>query len=284
MARCGWPPTRWHCRRWCWDWPTRAAWSTSRTPSSPTRRAGGKLLLLPPDHPTALKGPLGPEKQAAWTEPIPLDDVKRAARASEATVNDVLLAAVAGALRTYLVRRRSVVADVRAIVPFNLRPLDEPLPVDLGNQFGLVFLTLPLEAATRHERLHQMKHRMDAIKRSAEGIVAYGVLAILGQSPGTVEDLAIRIFTAKGTGVMTNVPGPRHPVTLAGSRLLGTIGWGPTSGDLGLGVGIFSYAGELTVGFCVDQGLIPDVEVLRADFVDELSLLLKDSPGHGATG
>ena len=239
-------------------------------------RAAGKLLLLPPDHSTVLKGPLAREKQTVWTEPISVDDVKSSAKASTATINDLLLAAVAGALRTYLVRRRSAVADVRAIVPFNLRPLDKPLPAELGNQFGLVYLTLPVEAATHQERLDQMKHRMDAIKSSAEGLVAYGVLQILGMTPGPVEDLAIRIFTSKGTGVMTNVPGPRHPVTLAGSRLLGTIGWGPTSGDLGLGVGIFSYAGEITVGFCVDKGLIPDVEVLRADFMDELYALLKE--------
>ena len=237
--------------------------------------AAGKLLLLPPDHHTVLKGPLGRDKQAVWTDPISFDDVKNAARASEATVNDLLLAAVAGALRTYLVRRRSAVVDVRAIVPFNLRPPDMPLPAELGNQFGLVYLTLPIKAATHQERLDQTKRRMRSIKRSADGVVAFGMLQILGMAPGPVEDLAIRIFTSKGTGVMTNVPGPRQPVTLAGSRLLGTIGWGPTSGDLGLGVAIFSYAGEITVGFCVDRGLIPDIEVLRADFLEELYELLE---------
>lgn len=89
-----------------------------------------------------------------------------------------------------------------------------------------------------------MKRRMGGIKRSAEGAVAYGVLEILGMTPGPVENLAIKIFTAKGTGVMTNVPGPRHPVTLAGARLLGTIGWGPTSGDLALGVAISAMQGR----------------------------------------
>ena len=236
----------------------------------------GKLLLLPPDHRTVLKGPLGHEKQAAWTDPISFADVKRVARASDATINDLLLAAVAGALRRYMLRRDSDAVDVRAMVPFNLRPLDKPLPVNLGNQFGLVYLALPVKADTHQARLEQMKQRMDSIKNSSEGVVAYGILEILGMAPVAVERLAIKIFTAKGTGVMTNVPGPRKPVTLAGSRMLGTIGWGPTSGDLGLGVAIFSYAGEITVGFCVDKGLIPDVETLRADFVAELTLMLED--------
>lgn len=236
----------------------------------------GKLLLLPPDHHTALRGPLGHEKRTVWTDPVSLEDVKGAARAAEATINDLLLAAVAGALRTYLVRRRGAVVDVRVMVPLNLRPLDKPLAAELGNQFGLVYLTLPIQASTRQQRLELTKNRMRAIKNSAEGVVAYGVLEVLGKAPAPVEKLAIKIFTAKGTGVMTNVPGPRRPVTLTGSRLLGTIGWGPTSGDLGLGVAIFSYAGEITVGFCVDQGLIPDIEVLRSDFLDELYVLLKE--------
>lgn len=242
--------------------------------------SAAKMLLLPPDHHTALRGPLGRAKQAVWTDPISFDDVRSAAKASEATINDLLLAAVAGALRTYLVRRRSAVVDVRAIVPLNLRPPAKPLAAELGNQFGLVYLTLPLGAATHQERLDLTKHRMRAIKRSADGVVAFGILRVLGMTPGSVEDLAIKIFTSKGTGVMTNVPGPRQPVTLAGSRLLGTIGWGPTSGDLGLGVAIFSYAGEITVGFCVDRGLIPDIEVLRGDFVEELSELLAASRAH----
>ncbi len=237
--------------------------------------AVSKLLLLPPDHDTVLKGPLGREKRTVWTEPLSFDAVKSASRASDATINDLLLAAVAGALRTYLLRRGDAAVDVRAIVPFNLRPLDKPLPSELGNKFGLVYLALPVRAQTHQQRLEQMKHRMDAIKSSAEGAVAYGILEVLGMAPAAVERLAIKIFTAKGTGVMTNVPGPRSPVTLAGSRMLGTIGWGPTSGDLGLGVAIFSYAGEITVGFCVDKGLIPDVDLLRSDFLDELGLLLQ---------
>ena len=242
----------------------------------------GKLLLLPPDHHTVLKGPLGRDKQTVWTAPISFAEVRSAAKASDATINDLLLAAVAGALRTYLVRRRSAVVDVRAIVPFNLRPLDEPLSAELGNQFGLVYLTLPVKAATHQERLEQTRHRMQAIKKSADGVVAFGILRVLGMTPGPVEDLAIKVFTSKGTGVMTNVPGPRRPVTLAGARLLGTIGWGPCSGVLGLGVAIFSYAGQITVGFCVDRGLVPDVEVLRADFSDELELLCASARAHGS--
>jgi diacylglycerol O-acyltransferase / wax synthase len=73
---------------------------------------------------------------------------------------------------------------------------------------------------------------------------------------------------------MTNVPGPRKTVTLAGVPLRGTIGWVPTSGELGLGVAIFSYAGDITLGLCVDRGLVPDARQLLDDITAELEQLL----------
>ncbi|HET8559931.1 MAG TPA: wax ester/triacylglycerol synthase family O-acyltransferase [Marmoricola sp.] len=237
--------------------------------------AAGKLLLLPPDRHTALRGKVGVPKSTAWSGPLSLQRIKDVGHANAASVNDVLLAAVAGGLRTWLVRQRSEVHDLRAIVPFNLRPLNEPLPADLGNRFGLVYLDLPVTVANRADRLAEMTRRMGAIKGSAEGPVSYGILQLIGSVPGSVEQLAIDVFASKGSAVMTNVPGPRAPVTLAGRRLLGTIGWGPTSGGLSLGVAIFSYAGEVTVGFCADAALVPDVHLMLADFEAELDALLR---------
>jgi WS/DGAT/MGAT family acyltransferase len=236
--------------------------------------AAVKLATTPPDRHTALRGTAGTDKAVTWSEPIPLAQIKDAGRRAGATVNDVLLAAVAGALRTHLVRRRSPVHDIRAIVPFNLRPLDQPLPAELGNKFGLVYLPLPLTTPRRDDRLREMSRRMDAIKHSAEAVVAYGILELIGLAPAAVEKLAIDVFASKGTGVMTNVPGPRRPVTLTGVPLRGTIGWGPTSGELGLGLAIFSYAGDVTIGLCVDRGLVPDVRALLADVTSELEVLL----------
>lgn len=237
-----------------------------------------KLLLIPADRHTALRGSTGTEKAVVWSDPISLPRVKDVGHRSDATVNDLLLTAVAGALRTHLVRRRSPVHEIRAIVPFNLRPLDEPLPAELGNKFGLVYLSLPLTVSRREDRLAEMSRRMTAIKHSAEGLVAYAVLELVGLAPESVENLAIELFAAKGTGVMTNVPGPRRTVTLAGVPLRGTIGWVPTSGQIGLGLAIFSYAGEVTIGLCVDRGLVPDVRELLGDITTELDALLADAP------
>ena len=106
-----------------------------------------------------------------WSDPIPLERVKLAAHATGTTVNDVILTAVTGAMRADRERTGSVIHDVRVLVPFNLRPLDEPLPSGLGNRFGLVYLDLPLTLATPHERLEEMARRMQAIKHSAEEVV-----------------------------------------------------------------------------------------------------------------
>ena len=72
---------------------------------------------------------------------------------------------------------------------------------------------------------------------------------------------------------MTNVPGPREPVWLAGERLAGLMFWVPQSGHLGLGVGILSYAGHVTVGIASDAGLVPDPEALVEALAQELATL-----------
>ena len=236
----------------------------------------GKDLFIPPDYRTVLKGQMGATKHAMWSEPFDLAAVKAIGRAHEATVNDVACAAVAGALRTYLQHRDSLTEEIRALVPFNLRPLDEPLPRHLGNKFGIVFLPLPVGIADRRERLVEIKRRMDAIKNSAEGVVAYGILSVIGMTPVQIEKIVVDLFSSKGSLVLTNVPGPKQPVYLAGTRVAGIMGWVPSSGGVSLGMSIFSYDDDLTVGISADARLVPDPERLVEAFNAELTALLKE--------
>jgi WS/DGAT/MGAT family acyltransferase len=235
-------------------------------------RALAKLLLLPPVG-SYWGRHTGPDKLVTWSEPIELQRIKDIGRATGTTVNDVLLAALAGALRLDRERAGEVPGDLRVAVPFNLRPLDEPLPSGLGNAFGLVFLNLPVGRSAPGERLREMTERMRAIKRSAEGVVSYGVLDVVGRAPSLVEKGVVELFAAKAGAVMTNVAGPRAPVTLAGTRLAGTIGWVPMSGSIGVGVSIFSYAGEVIVGLSVDRLQVPDPHGLLEDVLRELDRL-----------
>ncbi len=238
-------------------------------------KALAHVLLTPSDAQTALKGDLGVARRVAWSEPLSLDDVKGIAHANDATVNDVLVAAMTGALRRYLRGRRSLVDEIRAFVPFNLRPLDQPLPASLGNKFGLVFLSLPVGARTARARLREVKRRMDEIKGSPEGAIAYGMLELMGMTLAQVESVMVDMFSAKGTAVITNVPGPREPVYLAGSPVSAVAVWAPMSGSVSMSVSIFSYNGRVTVGVMGDAGLIPDPETMIDGFRTELDALAR---------
>jgi WS/DGAT/MGAT family acyltransferase len=232
-----------------------------------------RLVLMSPDPQTPLKGALGVSKRAAWSAPIALDDVKAIGRAVGGTVNDVLLAAVTGALRRYLLGRDELVdgLDIRAAVPVNLRPPNEP--TTLGNRFGLIFLALPIGADDPLDRLYDLKQRMEAIKSSPEALVTFGVLQAMGQISSQVQDVGMTLFGSKATAVMTNVPGPRETIYLAGAPVRELMFWVPQSGRLGLGVSILSYAGQVRLGVATDVGLIPDPDAIISAFQAEFELL-----------
>ncbi len=242
-----------------------------------TARDGGqslaKVLLTGADADTVLRGELGVAERVTWCDPVELEDVRAIAKANGATINDVLVAAMAGALRRYLQVRESLVPEIRATVPFNLRPVDEPLPRDLGNRFGLVTLPLPVGLDAPADRLAAVMRGMAAIKGSPEGAISYGVLGAIGLTPTQVEARLVNLFSAVGSTVMTNVAGPRETVYLAGSPVRGVLVWAPVAGNMAMSVAILSYAGEIAVGVMTDAGLVPDPELIVDGFVTELDAL-----------
>lgn len=235
----------------------------------------GKLLLIGPDEPSLFKGEVGVMKRAAWSKPLALDQVKFVAKALRGTINDLLMCAVAGALRRYLEARGEDTRDlnIRAMVPVNLRAPSELDLKHLGNRFGLVFLDLPVGIVEPLERMSVLKERMDDLKHSPEAVVAFGLLGAIGATPVGLERIINRIFGMKATAVMTNVPGPREPIYLMGNRIRGIMFWVPTPASLGLGVSIISYAGQVTVGVGTDAGLVPDPNEIVNAFVDEFCAL-----------
>jgi diacylglycerol O-acyltransferase len=235
----------------------------------------GKLLLIGPDEPSLFKGEVGVMKRAAWTKPLSLLDVKFVSKAMDATINDILISSVTGALRRYLDARGQDTLDMnlRALIPVNLRAPGD-LDLDhLGNQFGLVFLDLPVGIREPVERMAVLKERMDYIKHTPEALVAFGILNAIGATPRGVEKIINSIFGMKATAVMTNVPGPREPLYLMGNRIRGLMFWVPTPAHLALGVSIISYAGQVTVGVSTDASLVPDPDEIVNDFVDEFRAL-----------
>ena len=138
-----------------------------------------KLALMTTDDKTAFKGELGVGKAVAWSRGIPLDDVKFVKNTMGATVNDVLVAAVAGALRQYVEARGDSPngKEIRAMVPVDIRA---PHDTKLTNRFALVYLPLPIGIADPIDRLFETKRHMDVIKRSPEALVTYQAIAGLG--------------------------------------------------------------------------------------------------------
>ncbi len=232
------------------------------------------LALMDDDSPTLLKGkPIG-RKVVAWNEPLPLDQVKTIGKALNCSINDVLLACAAGAIGDYL---RDLGDDpagksIRAMVPVNLRPLDQAWK--LGNRFGLAPLTLPIGIDNPIERVYAVRARMAEMKGSYQPLLAFGVLAVAGLLAKPMQDALLGLFAKKSTAVMTNVPGPAVPLKLCGSTVRQTIFWVPASGDLGIGISILSYGGGVQFGLITDEGLCPHPQQIIDRFAPEFEKLL----------
>lgn len=235
----------------------------------------GKLALMGPDTPSIFRGKLGTSKRAAWSVSVPLDDVKVVGKALGGTVNDVILVAVAGALRRYMERRDAHVSErgLRAMVPVNLLP--PGTKSNGGNHFGLVYVTLPVGLADPVERMERVRAEMAAIKASPEAYIAYGLVGMLGAVPAEVERAAIGALCSMASMVITNVPGSRVADTIAGKTVRRAMFWVPEAGDLGLGVSILSYAGTVQMGVLADAGLVPDPEAIADAFGAEFTELLE---------
>lgn len=230
-------------------------------------------LSLADDPPTAFKGPLGPDKQCAWAEPLPLDEVKAIGRVLGCTVNDVLLACASGALRSYL---RAIGEDVdgvtiRATVPVNLRPLEHAKK--LGNHFGLVFLDLPIGESNPLRRLERVAASMRELKRSRQAVLTFGLLAAVGMAPASIQRLALDHFSRKATAVATNVPGPQMPLYLAGCEITEMMFWVPQNGTIGMGLSILSYNGRVHFGIITDRQRVADPEPIVERFAREVEKL-----------
>jgi diacylglycerol O-acyltransferase len=261
-----------------------AAVDAARHPEQVLKKAGlvlagaGTLaadLLRVPDPPSPLKGEFGLAKRVAWSAPVAIEDVKAIGLPYGAKVNDVLVAGMTGALRAYL-KKRGVDVDhttLRAMVPVDLRPPERA--AELGNAFGLVILDLAIGSRDPLARLRRTKAHMDLLKRSPEAIAILALFNLFGRVPKAIEDVAVQLFGAKASLVMTNVAGPRQTLYLAGVPLERVMFWVPHPGrELGMGVSILSYNGAATLAVIADAHLVPDPERITERFNREFATML----------
>lgn len=232
-----------------------------------TVRSLSRVALAGRSVDTVWSGTPGVAKEVGWITGIELAAVKAIGRQYGGTVNDVLLAAVSKGTTEYLREHGAADVDlIRFMVPVSLKPMDAELPKDLGNHFAVVMLPMPLGIGDTGELVGELHERMLRIKNSAEPIMIYGLQKLGGVLPQALATGLTDYIANKTVGVLTNVPGPRAPMSLAGTEVLGVLGWVPTSADQPLGLCIFSYNGQVSIGVAADAGLIPDVQHL-ADLI-----------------
>ena len=233
----------------------------------------GWLLVMSSDSATRFKGKPNGSKRVAWCEPLKLPEVKAASRALGCSINDMLLSCVAGAMRRYLAEKgdRTEGVEVRALVPIDLR---QPGDVSLGNRFGIVAVLLPVGIELPLERLKTVRQRMLELKTSYQPRLSLGLFDALGYLPKVVQDQLFDLLNSKATAVMTNVPGPTEPLAIAGSTLKQWLFWVPQTGDMGMGVSIYSYAGTVQFGLITDAALTPDPEAVVSRFPEEFEKYL----------
>lgn len=238
-------------------------------------RSAALIARPPADAETALQGELGTAKSARWTRAVDLAAVKRAGREHGASVNDVLCAAIAGALREYLGQGAGDVPRLRAVMPTNLRRLDRPVSHWLGNEFGLVLPAIPTDEPDPARRIERVHRTMAQIKRTNQALATFIGIAAAGHGRAAWTQALVARYAEAATLIITNVPGPVRELAIAGTRVRDLLFWVPCSGRLALGVSILSYAGRVRLGVAADTGVLGGEEGVDR-FVSALDRQLRD--------
>jgi WS/DGAT/MGAT family acyltransferase len=209
-----------------------------------------------------------------------LDDYKRVRKAHGGTVNDVVLATVAGALRSWLLTRNEPVTTattVRAMVPVSVRTPEQEGAH--GNRVSSYFVDLPVGEPNPVLRLQRVSYAMQAHKESGAALGADALVQLSGFAPPTIHSLGARVangFTKRLFNlVVTNVPGPQFPLYAAGAQMLECFPVVPLAKNQAVTVGLTSYNGGVYYGLNADRDAMADVDVLAACIEESLAELVE---------
>jgi WS/DGAT/MGAT family acyltransferase len=202
--------------------------------------------------PSALNRPIGPHRRFEMLD-LPLAELRKVRRALGGSVNDVVLAMVAGALRAWLsARGETLAADLRVLVPVSFRTAHGRNT--FGNQISAVFCPLPVGDPNPAERLRKVRESMKGLKESGQAVGAQALTRLGDFAPPTILAQAARLqaVTRFFNLVVTNVPGPQFPLYLLGRRLLSCYPQVPLAAQQTVGIALLSYAGNVGVGLLAD--------------------------------
>ena len=200
----------------------------------------------------------------------------------EITVNDVVLATLAGALRSWLLTRGEPVRPsslVRALVPMSVRADDPSAAGAVGSRVSSILVDLPTGEPSPIIRLHQVAYQTTPHREAGQAVSARAIAGIAGFAPPTLHSLGARVASGLSRRlfnlVVTNVPGPQLPLYLNGSRMLASYPVIPLAKGQALSVGLTSYDGGVHYGLFGDRDAMPDLEVLGQCLVEALAELVE---------
>jgi WS/DGAT/MGAT family acyltransferase len=221
-------------------------------------------------HETPLGGRVGPHRRFDWFD-VPLDGLKALRRELGCTINDLVLTAVTGAVREYLIHRgvRPDRTLFRVSAPVSVR--GEGDQGRLGNRVSSWILPLPIGEADPRRQLEAILRQTRELKQSRQALGVEMMLRVAEWTPSILLSLGARAMSGPVNTIVTNVPGPQFPLYLQGARLRALYPQAPLLDGMGLAIGLMSYDGRVHWGIISDPDLVPDADV----FVERLGKSLR---------
>jgi len=224
--------------------------------------------------PSSINVPIGTRRRLSVTA-VPLSHLKEIKASLGGTVNDVVLAATAGGLRTLLETRGETPPSqgLRAMVPVNIRSAGDRLA--LGNRITSLFVHLPVGEATAHARYARQVDEAEGLKSGTQGTGSSAMIDLAGHAPPVIHSFLARgLFASRLFNVtVTNVPGPQAPLYAFGSRMLAVWPIVPLAASHAVGLAVFSYDGQLFFCLNADRDSMADLDVLASGISTSLDEL-----------
>jgi WS/DGAT/MGAT family acyltransferase len=252
--------------------------AASKVTSAMTGMLSAARVVARPAPTSPLNASIGSQRRFAVAR-TNLDDYKQVRKQSGGTVNDVVLATVAGAIRGWMLSRGEPVTPatmIRAMVPVSVRGDSESS--QLGNRVSSYLVDLPVGEPNPVVRLSQVSYAMKAHKESGQSVGADALVALSGFAPPTLHAMGARAassFTRRLFNVIvTNVPGPQFPLYAAGAKMLEMFPVVPLTVGQALSIGLTSYNGGVYFGLNADRDAMYDADVLAALIEESLAELV----------